>query len=72
MISLGTRIAAGQQTIALHSDNFYIVRFLASNFTPKGALHPCADLKGMHARIEFVEARDKSALGQIVSVTLSK
>jgi tetratricopeptide (TPR) repeat protein len=70
--AMDLKIEAGQQTVALHSDNFYIVRFMASNFVPKGELHPCSDLKGMHARVEFVEGHDNSALGQIVSVTLSK
>jgi hypothetical protein len=32
------------------------IQFTAVNFTPEGELHPCADLDGMKANVQFFEA----------------
>lgn len=58
-------------TVVLHADNYYKVRFSAVGFTPAGELHPCTELEGMNARVEFVEASG-SKPGQITSVELQK
>jgi hypothetical protein len=58
-------------TVVLHSDNYYKVRFSAVGFIPAGELHPCTELEGMRARVEFVEASG-SKPGQITSVELQK
>jgi tetratricopeptide (TPR) repeat protein len=60
------------KTLSLHSNNYFKIQFTAINFTPKGELHPCTDLNGMKARVEFFEASGKSAEGQIFSIELSK
>ena len=56
----------------LHSNNYFKIQFTALDYTPVGELHPCADLEGMKARVEFFEGSDKSAEGQILSIELSK
>jgi tetratricopeptide (TPR) repeat protein len=60
------------RTLSLHSNNYFKIQFSASNYTPAGELHPCTDLEGMKAHVEFFEAAGKSAEGQIFSVELSK
>jgi hypothetical protein len=60
------------KTLSLHSGNYFKIQFTAINYIPVGELHPCADLEGMKARVEFFEGSDKSAEGQILSIELSK
>jgi tetratricopeptide (TPR) repeat protein len=60
------------KTLALHSNNYFKIQFSALGFTPAGELHPCTDLEGMKARVEFFEASGKSVEGQISSIELSK
>jgi tetratricopeptide (TPR) repeat protein len=66
-------VEAGGRTVALHARNYYKIQFTAANFVPKGDLHPCSDLEGMHARIEYLESASKEPKpGGIVSVEMSK
>ena len=60
------------KTLSLHSNNYFKIQFSALGFTPSGELHPCTDLEGMKARVEFFEASGKSVEGQISSIELSK
>jgi tetratricopeptide (TPR) repeat protein len=60
------------KTLSLHSNNYFKIQFSALGFTPAGELHPCTDLEGMKARVEFFEASGKSVEGQISSIELSK
>lgn len=66
---LDIKIASGAQPIALHSDNYYKVAFSALNFTPAGDLHPCSDLQGKKAKVEYVESDGED---QIISVEMRK
>jgi tetratricopeptide (TPR) repeat protein len=56
----------------LYSDNYYKIPFSALNFTPKGVLNPCSDLKGMRAHITYHPAKDHPEQGEIVEVQLMK
>jgi tetratricopeptide (TPR) repeat protein len=56
--------------VALHADNYYKIQFSTLGFNPKGELHPCSDLEGMSARVEFMEVSGKP--GQITAVELRK
>jgi len=60
------------KTLSLHSNNYFKIQFSALGFTPAGELHPCTDLEGMKARVEFFEAAGKSVEGQISFIELSK
>jgi Tfp pilus assembly protein PilF len=60
------------KTVSLHSNNYFKIQFSALGFTPSGELHPCTDLEGMKAHVEFFEASGKSIEGQISSIELSK
>ena len=63
---------SGRPAIALYRNDFHIIEFSATNFTPKGDLDPCAEIEGMKARVSYAEVSDKSIAGQIISVELSK
>jgi|HubBroStandDraft_2_1064218.scaffolds.fasta_scaffold11287_2 tetratricopeptide (TPR) repeat protein len=60
------------KTLSLRSNNYFKIQFTARGFTPAGELHPCTDLEGMKARVEFSEPLGISAEGQISSIELSK
>jgi len=46
-----------------HEYTHHKIQFTAITYTPAGELHPCTDLEGMKAHIEFFEAVGKSAEG---------
>ena len=58
--------------VSLYSNNYYKVDYSAANFTPQGEIHPCTDLEGMKASVQYAATLDKSVDGQILSVELSK
>jgi tetratricopeptide (TPR) repeat protein len=66
------KIVGAKGTIALYNNNYYDVDFTAANFTPQGELHPCKDIEGMKAKVQYFATADKTVDGQIVSVELSK
>jgi phenylalanyl-tRNA synthetase alpha subunit len=66
-------VDAGGRTVALRARNYYKIQFTATNFVPTGDLHPCSDLEGVHARVEYVEPPSRQPKpGGIVSVEMSK
>jgi Tfp pilus assembly protein PilF len=58
--------------ISLYSNNYMKIDFTAANFTPTGEIHPCKDLEGMKARVQYSATSDKSVDGQILAIELSK
>jgi len=66
------KVEGDGKTLPLHSNNYFKIQFTAVNFTPEGELHPCTDLEGMKANVEFFEASGKSSEGQIFSIELRK
>lgn len=59
-------------TLSLYNNNYYKVDYSASNFTPKGEVHPCQDLEGMKAEVEYFKTADTTVDGQIVAVMMIK
>jgi hypothetical protein len=66
------KVEGDDKTLSLHSNNYFRIQFIAANFTPEGELHPCTDLEGMKANVEFFEASGKPGEGQIFSIELRK
>jgi len=66
------KVESDGKALSLHSNNYFKIQFTAVGFTPAGELHPCTDLEGMKAHVDFFEALGKSAEGQISSIELSK
>ncbi len=66
------KVEAAGKSIDVYSDNYFKLDFTTANFTPKGELHPCADLQGLTAVVQYAEVPDKTVDGQISSVELRK
>jgi Tfp pilus assembly protein PilF len=58
--------------VSLYTNNYLTINFTAANFTPTGEIHPCKDLEGMKARVQYTATSDKSVDGQILAIELSK
>ena len=66
------KVEGDGKTLPLHSNNYFKIQFTALNFAPGGELHPCTDLEGMKANVEFFESSGKFTEGQIFSIELRK
>jgi tetratricopeptide (TPR) repeat protein len=66
------KIVGAKGTVALYNNNYYDIDFTAANFTPPGELHPCKDIEGMKAKVQYFATADKTMDGQIVSIELTK
>jgi Tfp pilus assembly protein PilF len=66
------KVEEGGKAVSLYSNNYYDIPFRASNYTPGGEIHPCADLAGMKASIQYFATSDKTVDGQILSIELTK
>jgi tetratricopeptide (TPR) repeat protein len=62
----------GAKKIALFTNDYYKISFLAMNYKPEGEIHPCSDLEGQHAIVLYAVTNDKTAAGQILSIALSR
>lgn len=58
--------------LSLYNNNYYHIDYSASNFTPQGDIHPCQELEGMKAKVDYFATADKTVDGQIVSIEMSK
>jgi tetratricopeptide (TPR) repeat protein len=58
--------------VQLYSDNYLKIPYNALNFTPKGMLNPCTDIKGWHARITYRPAKGQEMQGEMAAVGLAK
>jgi tetratricopeptide (TPR) repeat protein len=66
-------VDGGGKILSFYTHNYYKLAFTALNYTPKGDLHPCSDLEGMQAKVEYVETgTGASKLGGLVSIELRK
>jgi hypothetical protein len=66
-------VDGGGKILSLYSHNYYKLAFTALNFTPKGDLHPCSDLEGMHSKVEYVESKSiEGKAGGLASIELHR
>jgi tetratricopeptide (TPR) repeat protein len=56
----------------LYSDRYLKILYSALNFTPKGILNPCKELKGWRARISYRPAKGDTQQGEMMGVVLVK
>jgi len=66
------RVEREGKAVSLYSNNYYKIDYSAANYSPNGDIHPCSDLEGMKASIQYTATSDKTVDGQILSVQLSK
>jgi len=70
--SIELRVENAGKGISLYSNNYYGIDYSATNYSPDGEIHPCTDLEGMKASVQYAATSDKTVDGQILSVQLSK
>lgn len=58
--------------LSLYNNNYYKVDYSEGNFTFKGEVHPCKDLEGMKAEVEYFRTADATVDGQIVAIMMMK
>ena len=66
------QVAAAKGTVKLYNNNYYEMEYSAANFTPQEDIHPCNDLEGAKARVQYFATADKTVDGQIIGIELSK
>jgi Tfp pilus assembly protein PilF len=66
------RVVGPKRTVSLYNNNYYDIDFTAANFNPAGELHPCKDIEGMKAKVQYFATADKTVDGQVVSIEMSK
>ena len=69
---LELKVESAGKGVSLYSNNYFKVAFTAANYIPEGEIHPCSDLEGKKARVQYSEVSNKSIDGQILSIELSK
>ncbi len=67
---LDFKLSDGARAVAMHARNYYDIAFSALGYTPSGELHPCTDMEGMKAKVEYVEGSDKQL--HVLAVELRK
>jgi tetratricopeptide (TPR) repeat protein len=69
---LELKVEGAAKGFSLYSNNYFKIDFTAANYKPQGEIHPCTDLEGMKARVQYSESSSKSIDGQILSIELTK
>ena len=70
--NLDLTVTSRANTLALHADNYFKIRFTALNLNFTGELEPCTDLENRTARVEYVESADKTDAPHLIAVELHK
>jgi tetratricopeptide (TPR) repeat protein len=70
--TLEIKLKSTAGVMQLYSDNYFKIPYSALNFTPKGILNPCTDIKGWHARITYRPAKGQATQGEMGAVGLVK
>jgi tetratricopeptide (TPR) repeat protein len=65
-------VEGAKKNVSLYSNNYFKVDFTTLGYTPEGELHPCDDIEGKKARVQYAESSDKTVDGQAVSIELRK
>lgn len=69
---LEMRVDGAARPVSLYTNNYFQLEVSALGYTPTADLHPCKDLEGMKARVQYAEVSDKTVDGQIVAIELRK
>jgi len=71
-LNIDLAVESTEKSMNLHADNYFKVRFTTLGFQPSGDLNPCAQLEGRPAKVEYIEAADKSKAAYLFAVELHK
>lgn len=61
-----------KKSVSLYSNDYLKIDFTAWGYLPEGAIHPCDDMEGMKARVQYAESSDKTVDGQVIAMELRK
>jgi tetratricopeptide (TPR) repeat protein len=59
--AMDLNVTSAGKTLGLHTNNYFKIEYSVLDVTLKGDLHPCADLEGRSAKVEYVDSFDKNA-----------
>ena len=65
-------LETGARRLPLYTNDWYSTQYEVANFMPRGDIHPCDELEGMKAEVEYFATADKAVDGQIVTILLFK
>lgn len=65
-------VDAGGKSLIVYRHNYFDVKYSAVGVEIKGELHPCTDLVGKRARIEYAAVKKAGVAGQMLTVQLVK
>jgi hypothetical protein len=71
-LQMELQLATGARRLSLYTNDWYRTQYEVANFTPRGDIHPCDELEGRKAEVEYFATADKSVDGQIVGILLFK
>lgn len=64
-------VTSGGTTLGLHANNYFKIEYSVLDVKLKGDLHPCADLEGRSAKVEYVESSKKNSAA-LLSIEIHK
>lgn len=70
--TLDLTVTSRANTVTLHADNYFKIRFTALNLNLRGELEPCTDLENRTAKVEYLESADKTGAPHLIAVELHK
>ena len=65
-------VNVGGKSLIVYRHNYFDVKYSAVGVQIKGDLHPCTDLVGKRARIEYAAVRNAGVAGQMLTVQMVK
>ena len=69
--AMDLNVTSGGITLGLHANNYFKIEYSVLNVKLRGDLHPCADLEGRSARVEYVESSNKNSAA-LLSIEIHK
>jgi tetratricopeptide (TPR) repeat protein len=69
--AMDLNVTSAGKTLGLHANDYFKVEYSVLYVTLKGDLHPCADLEGKSAKVEYVESSNKDAAA-VVAIEIHK
>ena len=69
--AMDLNLTTAGKTLGLHANNYFKIEYSVLDMTLKGDLHPCTDLEGQSAKVEYVESSDKNTAA-VVAIEIHK
>jgi Flp pilus assembly protein TadD len=70
--AMNLKVVSAAKTLELHNGNYYNIEYSSLGVKISSDLNPCHDLEGRPAKVEYVEAADKSSAAWVVGIEIHK